>query len=127
MTSGEHLGSYQILSLLGKGGMGEVYRARDSKLNREVAIKILPEEFTNDAERVARFHREAQSVAALNHPNIAAIYDFAESNTTRFAWRQGDPVFDSHQRAHQDCSAVDRLGPTHDTDGAAARSIDCHY
>jgi len=60
--------------LLGKGGMGEVYRARDTRLNRDVAIKVLPDVFTNDPDRIARFHREAQSVAALNHPNIAAIY-----------------------------------------------------
>jgi serine/threonine protein kinase len=84
MTLGQQLGSYEILSLLGKGGMGEVYRARDSKLNREVAIKILPEEFSQDRERVTRFHREAQSIAALNHPNIAAIYELAESQSTRF-------------------------------------------
>jgi serine/threonine protein kinase len=84
IAPGQRLGSYEILSLLGKGGMGEVYRARDNKLNREVAIKVLPREFSNDAERVARFHREAQSIAALNHPNIAAIYEFSEANATRF-------------------------------------------
>jgi serine/threonine protein kinase len=84
IAPGQQFGSYEILSLLGKGGMGEVYRARDSKLNREVAIKILPEEFTTDPDRVTRFHREAQSVAALNHPNIATIYEFAQSQSTRF-------------------------------------------
>src|SRR5690242_7008329 len=72
------LGSYEITSLLGKGGMGEVYRARDTKLKREVAIKILPDEFSRDADHVARFQREAQVLASLNHPNIAAIYDFQE-------------------------------------------------
>src|SRR5688572_7450304 len=71
---GRTIGPYQIVSELGKGGMGEVYRARDSRLNREVAIKVLPELFANDAERMARFTREAQTLAALNHPNIAAIY-----------------------------------------------------
>jgi eukaryotic-like serine/threonine-protein kinase len=84
ISPGQQLGSYEILSLLGKGGMGEVYRARDSKLNREVAIKILPEEFSQDRERVSRFLREAQSVAALNHTNIAAIYELAESQGMRF-------------------------------------------
>src|SRR5436309_4725611 len=78
------LGSYEITGLLGKGGMGEVYRARDSRLKREVAIKILPEEFSRDAERVSRFQREAEVLASLNHPNIAAIYDLEEVNDTRF-------------------------------------------
>jgi serine/threonine-protein kinase len=84
LAIGTQLGSHEITALLGKGGMGEVYRARDSKLNREVAIKILPDEFSNDPERVARFHREAQSIAALNHPNIAAIYELSEAQGTRF-------------------------------------------
>jgi len=84
IAPGQQLGSYEILSLLGKGGMGEVYRARDNKLNREVAIKLLSQQFSNDKERVARFHREAQSIAALNHPNIAAIYELSEANATRF-------------------------------------------
>jgi eukaryotic-like serine/threonine-protein kinase len=64
--------------------MGEVYRARDGKLKREVAIKVLPDLFANDAERIARFHREAQIVAALNHPNIAAIYGLEESAGRKF-------------------------------------------
>src|SRR5262245_55744010 len=74
IPAGSRFGSYEILSPLGAGGMGEVYRARDTKLNRDVAIKILPVEFTLDPERVARFKREAQVLASLNHPNIAAIY-----------------------------------------------------
>jgi serine/threonine protein kinase len=78
ITIGQQLGSYEITALLGKGGMGEVYRARDLKLKREVAIKILPQEFSNDPDRIARFHREAQAIAALNHPNIAAIHEMAE-------------------------------------------------
>src|SRR2546426_2973607 len=84
ITIGTSLGSYEITSLLGKGGMGEVYRARDTKLKREVAIKILPEEFSRNAERVSRFQREAEVLASLNHPNIAAIYDLQETNETRF-------------------------------------------
>ena len=80
---GAQLGSYEIVSLLGKGGMGEVYRARDLRLKREVAIKILPEEFSRDPERVSRFQREGETLATLNHPNIAAIYDLQEVNATR--------------------------------------------
>src|SRR5215831_13818946 len=81
---GMQLGSHEITALLGKGGMGEVYRARDTKLKREVAIKILPDEFSRDPDRVARFQREAEVLASLNHPNIAAIYDLQQSNHTRF-------------------------------------------
>src|SRR5215469_277899 len=71
---GTRLGPYEILAPIGAGGMGEVYRARDTKLGRDVAIKALPEAFAQDAERMARFQREAKVLAALNHPNIAAIY-----------------------------------------------------
>jgi eukaryotic-like serine/threonine-protein kinase len=81
---GTQLGSYEVTALLGKGGMGEVYRARDLKLKREVAIKILPEEFSLDAERISRFEREAEVLASLNHTNIAAIHDLQESNGFRF-------------------------------------------
>src|SRR5215467_7154283 len=84
LTIGTQLGSHEITALLGKGGMGEVYRARDLKLKREVAIKILPEEFSRDADRVSRFQREAEALASLNHPNIAGIYDLAEASGTRF-------------------------------------------
>jgi serine/threonine-protein kinase len=84
LTIGTQLGSHEIVALLGKGGMGEVYRARDLKLKREVAIKILPEEFSRDADRVSRFQREAEVLASLNHPNIAAIYDLEEANGSRY-------------------------------------------
>jgi serine/threonine-protein kinase len=84
LTIGTQLGSHEITALLGKGGMGEVYRARDLKLKREVAIKILPEEFARDADRVSRFQREAELLASLNHPNIAAIYDVEEASNSRF-------------------------------------------
>ncbi len=83
LTEGARLGPYEILSLLGAGGMGEVYRARDTKLNREVALKVLPETFARDPERMARFEREAQVLASLNHPNIAQIYGLEESGATR--------------------------------------------
>src|SRR5215467_12123452 len=81
---GTRLGSLEITALLGKGGMGEVYRARDTKLKREVAIKILPDEFSRDPNRLVRFQREAEILASLNHPNIAQIYDLEEVNDTRF-------------------------------------------
>ena len=77
---GRHVGAYQIVSHLGTGGMGEVYRARDATLNRDIALKVLPELVALDLDRLARFKREAQVLAALNHPNIAAIYGFEESN-----------------------------------------------
>jgi eukaryotic-like serine/threonine-protein kinase len=78
ITSGTKLGPYEILAQLGAGGMGEVYRARDARLNREVGIKVLPAAFARDPERLRRFQLEAQAVAALNHPNILAIHDFGE-------------------------------------------------
>jgi serine/threonine protein kinase len=71
LSRGTRVGSYEVSDLLGAGGMGEVYRARDTRLGRDVAIKILPERFASDAERRARFEREAQLLASLNHPNIA--------------------------------------------------------
>jgi serine/threonine protein kinase len=77
---GARLGPYQILAPIGAGGMGEVFRARDAKLNRDVAIKVLPAEFAQDGERVARFRREAQVLASLNHPNVAAIYGLEEAD-----------------------------------------------
>jgi serine/threonine protein kinase len=84
LQPGQHFGSYEITSLLGKGGMGEVYRARDSRLRRDVAIKVLPEEFSSNSERVSRFQREAEVLASLNHLNIAAIHDLQEANGSRF-------------------------------------------
>ena len=80
LSAGTRLGSYEILSALGAGGMGEVYRARDTRLDRDVAIKILPEAFAADPERVARFRREAKVLAALNHPHIAAIYGLEDAD-----------------------------------------------
>src|SRR6516225_320565 len=84
LTIGTQLGSHEITALLGKGGMGEVYRARDFKLKRDVAIKVLPEEFSRDQDRLSRFQREAEVLASLSHPNLAAIYDLEESNNFRF-------------------------------------------
>ena len=82
LIAGARLGPYEILSALGAGGMGEVYRARDTKLGRDVALKIIPDAFALDADRVARFKREAQVLASLNDPHIAAIYGFEDSGQT---------------------------------------------
>ena len=84
LAPGTKLGSYKILALLGAGGMGEVYGARDMKLNRDVALKVLPGAFLLESERVARFNREAQVLASLNHPNIGAIYGLDEANGQQF-------------------------------------------
>ena len=83
LVSGTRVGPYEVVSPLGAGGMGEVYRARDTKLHREVAVKVLPEHLAMDRDRLARFEREAQVLAALNHPHIAHIYGFEESGNTR--------------------------------------------
>ena len=82
LPAGTQLGTHKILGLLGVGGMGEVYKAHDSKLRRDVAIKVLPESFARDADRLARFRREAQLLASLNHSNIATIYNIEDSNGT---------------------------------------------
>src|SRR5215475_2246519 len=84
ISIGTRLGSYEITALLGKGGMGEVYRAHDRKLGRDVAIKVLPDEFVNDPDRLARFEREARVLASLNHSNIGAIHDIQEDHGARF-------------------------------------------
>src|SRR5512138_2582564 len=83
LTPGTSLGPYEILAAIGAGGMGEVYRAKDTRLNRHVALKVLPEVFTSDPDRLARFQREAQVLASLNHPNIAGIYGLEESDGCR--------------------------------------------
>jgi eukaryotic-like serine/threonine-protein kinase len=75
LSGGDKLGPYEILALLGAGGMGEVYRARDPRLRRDVALKILPPEFSSDPGRRARFEQEARATAALNHPNIVGVFD----------------------------------------------------
>src|ERR1700683_4978070 len=84
LTSGTKLGPYEIQSQLGAGGMGEVYRARDTRLDRIVAIKVLPASFATDTERLRRFEQEARSVAALNHPNILAVYDIGSYDSAPY-------------------------------------------
>ncbi|TDI45963.1 MAG: hypothetical protein E2P02_06085 [Acidobacteria bacterium] len=100
IEAGRKLAHYEVLELIGKGGMGEVYRAKDLKLGRDVAIKVLPEKFSKDTERLARFQREAKVLASLNHPGIASIHGLEEfegthssSNTCRGRrWRSGSYV-----------------------------------
>src|SRR6202035_2466378 len=84
ILTGKHLGPYEILSAIGAGGMGEVYQARDTKLGRNVAIKVLPEAFAHDGERLSRFQREAQMLAALNHPNIATIFGLEQCGDVHY-------------------------------------------
>src|SRR6187455_1719601 len=83
LLPGARVGPYQVTSSLGEGGMGQVYRARDSKLNRDVALKVLPDLFASDPDRLARFTREAQTLAALNHPNIAHIHGLEQTGGIR--------------------------------------------
>src|SRR5215211_7266507 len=83
LVAGTRLGLYDIVGPLGAGGMGEVYRARDTRLHRDVAIKVLPDLFASDPDRLARFEREAQVLASLNHPHIAQIYGVEDSGATR--------------------------------------------
>ena len=84
LPPGHTLAHYEILELIGKGGMGEVYRARDGKLGRDIAIKILPEEFSQDKERLGRFEREARLLGQLNHANVATLHGLEDANRQRF-------------------------------------------
>src|ERR1700730_19114743 len=84
LPAGTLLGPYEILSAIGAGGMGEVYKARDNKLDRNVAIKVLPEAFAHDRDRLSRFQREARMLAALNHPHIATIFGLEQSEGVHY-------------------------------------------
>ncbi len=80
LSAGTRLGPYEVVGALGAGGMGEVYRARDTRLRREVAVKVLPESFASDVDRLLRFEQEARAVGALSHPNILAVHDIGAQN-----------------------------------------------
>src|ERR1051325_5847188 len=84
LTPGTRLGPYEILSAIGAGGMGEVYKARDTRLDRTVAVKVLPASLAADADRKERFEREARAVSALNHPHICALYDIGQQDGVDF-------------------------------------------
>jgi len=112
LTNGSKLGSYEILAPLGAGGMGEVYRAKDTNLDREVAIKVLPDEMARDVERITRFEREAKLLASLNHPNIAAVYGFetaASSRAAGFSLREASETEDqaTPQRSREESVGED--------------------
>jgi eukaryotic-like serine/threonine-protein kinase len=100
LTAGTCIGTYRIVAPLGSGGMGEVYRANDSKLGRDVALKVLPEAVARDDDRLARFEREARMVAALNHPNIVTLYSIEEIGGVRFLTME-----------HVDGQSLDRILP----------------
>ena len=100
VPKGDHLGPYKHIKLIGQGGMGEVYRAKDTKINRDAALKVLPESFTADPDRRARFTREAQVPASLNHPNIAGIYGFEDAS--------GTPVLAADLETFQDGAVMGR-------------------
>ncbi len=126
LAPGARLGVYEVLALIGAGGMGEVYRARDATLQRDVAIKVLPEAFAQDAERLMRFEREARTLAALNHPHIAAIYGFEESGGVRALVMElvegptlADKLSQQGSRAGRPGAGAARLGPE-----PAARSLE---
>src|SRR5205807_9961136 len=84
LAPGVRLGPYEILAAIGAGGMGEVYRARDMRLNCDVAIKVLPSAFSTDSERLSRFEQEARAAAALNHPNILAVFDIGTADQSPY-------------------------------------------
>src|ERR1700731_3803326 len=102
ILSGQRLGPYQTASSIGAGGMGEVYQARDTKLGRDVAIKVLPEAFADDPERLSRFQREAKMLAALNHPNIATIFGLEQSGGTHYLVMELVPGDTLQQRVKRD-------------------------
>ena len=105
--TGKRLGVYHVHARIGAGGMGEVYRARDTKLGRDVAIKILPPHFTSDPERLARFEREARVLASLNHPHIGAIYGLEEADGVRalvLELVEGETLADRIARGSHTCS-----------------------
>jgi serine/threonine protein kinase len=102
IPAGTRLGTYEVTSHIGSGGMGVVYQARDTKLGRDVAIKVLPEAFAHDPERLSRFQREARLLASLNHPNIATIHGLEDSNGTSYLVMELVPGETLDQRIKQD-------------------------
>jgi len=113
LSAGEKLGPYEILTPIGAGGMGEVYRARDSRLDREVAVKVLPGHLSNDSQALARFEREGKAVAALSHPNILVLFDIGEQEGIRYAVTellQGETLRDRLSRSALSWRRTTELG-----------------
>ena len=113
LTAGTKLGPYEVLGALGAGGMGEVYRARDTRLDRTVAIKILPEHLASDPGRLSRFEREARTVSGLSHPNICALFDLGEQNGIRYVvleYLEGETLADRLAKGPMPVSEVLRVG-----------------
>ena len=104
LPAGTKLGPYEIVALVGAGGMGEVYRARDARLRREVAVKVLPASFAQDAERLRRFEQEARAVGTLNHPNILGIYDVGSHDGSPYL--VSELLEGKNLRQHMDGSAL---------------------
>src|ERR1700676_3675767 len=102
LLPGARLGSYEVLSQIGAGGMGEVYQAHDTKLGRDVAIKVLPEAFAHDVDRLSRFQREAKMLASLNHPNIATIHGLEQSDGTSYLVMELVPGDNLQQRVKRE-------------------------
>src|SRR5688572_12353130 len=119
LTLGTRLGPYEVIAQIGVGGMGEVYRATDTNLKRSVAIKVLPDSFANDADRLARFRREAQTLGSLNHPNIAVIYGLEQSNGVRALVMELVEGEDLLQRIARGAIPVDEALPLATQIGAA--------
>jgi serine/threonine protein kinase len=119
LKPGSYLGQYEILALLGVGGMGEVYHARDTKVNREVALKLLPEQFARDPERIGRFRREAQVLAQLQHENIALLYNFEETGSARYLVMESVPG-ETH------CGAGPQYRSASDSPGRHSPSLPSH-
>src|SRR6478672_11470310 len=111
LATGVRLGPYEILSALGAGGMGEVYRARDTRLERAVAIKVLPQAFATDTERVARFAREARTLASLNHPHIAALYGLEDADGVKALVMELVEGEDLSQRIARGAISIDEALP----------------
>ena len=128
LASGTKLGPYEILSALGAGGMGEVYRARDARLKREVAIKVLPAAMSADPERLRRFESEAEAASALNHPNILSIFDIGTENGAPYIVSElleGETLRDAPRRRRLHAAARDRPCPA-DRPGPGRRAREGH-
>ena len=105
LTTGAHVGPYEILGLIGAGGMGEVYRARDPRLQRAVAVKVLPATYSSDRERLQRFEQEARAAAAISHPNIVAVYDVGRDASSELELSSALGALDRRRRYTPRCAA----------------------